>query len=469
MALRDLFLFAVIFGAVPFILRHPWIGVMFWVWVSVMNPHKLAWGMAFDFQFAYVVAIATLVGIVFTNDERRWKAGPEIYVLIAWVLWMSVTTLFAFSAVEAFEMWTRVVKIQFMTLVSLFVLHSRKHVDLLVWILALSIAFYGIKGGIFTLVQGGEFRVWGPPGGFIQDNNAIALALTMVVPLIFYLFRETPNRWVKGGLFLAMLLCSVSALGTYSRGALLSMAAMGMFLWLRSRRKLVFGLALLAVVPALFALMPAKWEERMRSIGNYEQDSSAMGRINAWWTTFNVAVDRPLVGGGFEMYTPAVFAKYAPNPLDIHSSHSIYFQNLGEHGFVGLFLFLLMWGLTWRCGSWVVRSTARLPEWRWANSLASMIQVSLVGFAVGGLFVNLGYFDLPYFELVVLVLLRDLVKRGVAGATPEAVKAPPDASAQRSDLSAARLPAAGRGPDIRAGANAVGDRARGQSSSNASS
>lgn len=90
-------------------------------------------------------------------------------------------------------------------------------------------------------------------------------------------------------------------------------------------------------------------------------DELVMGRINAWWTCFNVAMDRPLVGGGFDMYTPEVFAKYAPKPNDLHSSHSIYFQNLGEHGFAGLALFLLMWGLTWRCSSWVLRDTGPCP------------------------------------------------------------------------------------------------------------
>ena len=60
-----------------------------------------------------------------------------------------------------------------------------------------------------------------------------------------------------------------------------------------------------------------------------------MGRINSWHMAFNVANDRPLVGGGFELYTPKTFARYAPNPEAIHSAHSVYFQILGEHGYVG--------------------------------------------------------------------------------------------------------------------------------------
>lgn len=43
-----------------------------------------------------------------------------------------------------------------------------------------------------------------------------------------------------------------------------------------------------------------------------------------------------------------------------------------------------------------------------------MIQVSLVGYFVGGAFQNLAYWDLPYYELILLVLIRDLIRRQFA-------------------------------------------------------
>ena len=85
----------------------------------------------------------------------------------------------------------------------------------------------------------------------------------------------------------------------------------------------------------------------MMSITEYEQDGSAMGRINAWWMAWNLAKAN-FTGGGFDIYEPAVFQAYAPNPTDVHAAHSIYFQVLGEHGFIGLILFVAIWIAVWR-------------------------------------------------------------------------------------------------------------------------
>ena len=41
---------------------------------------------------------------------------------------------------------------------------------------------------------------------------------------------------------------------------------------------------------------------------------------------------------------------------------------------------------------------------QWAFHLASMCQVSLIGYLVGGAFLSLAYFDLPYDIIVILVV-----------------------------------------------------------------
>jgi probable O-glycosylation ligase (exosortase A-associated) len=129
----------------------------------------------------------------------------------------------------------------------------------------------------------------------------------------------------------------------------------------------------------------------------------------------NLANDRPLVGGGFETYTESVYARYAPDETVVRSAHSIYFQILGEHGYVGLALFLLLWILVWRDASWIIRQARGREQLHWATDLARMIQVSLVGYAVGGAFLQLAYYDVPYNLLVVLVLTRLLVEKEIKG------------------------------------------------------
>jgi probable O-glycosylation ligase (exosortase A-associated) len=207
-----------------------------------------------------------------------------------------------------------------------------------------------------------------------------------------------------------MLLCATAALGTYSRGALLAIAAMSIFLWLKSGQKVRIGFLMLLAAPLLLAFMPDKWGERMDTINTYEEDESVQGRFNAWWMAYNLAKDHPL-GGGFSVIAPELFSRYAPNPFDIHAAHSIYFQVLGEHGFVGLGLYLLLGLLTWRTGSWIIRNTAKLEEFQWARNLATMIQVSLIGFSTGGAFLSLLYFDVPYYLMTAMVATRVLVEK----------------------------------------------------------
>jgi putative inorganic carbon (hco3(-)) transporter len=411
--MRDLILTAFLFGSVPFILWRPTIGVFLWIWVSVMSPHRLTWDFAYDFPFAQVIAVATLVGMLFSREPKRLPITSVTVVLLILLLWMNVTTYFAIDTARSLPTWEKVMKVQLMVFVTLYLLHSRRHLQVLIWVLAGSVAFFGIKGGLFTLRGGGEYRVWGPPGSFIEDNNALALALVVTIPLLRYLHLQATNRWVRWGLVSSMILCGFSALGSQSRGALLAIITMLSFLWLKSRGKVITGLMLALLVPLAIGFMPENWEDRMKTIQNYEQDGSAMGRINAWTMAINVANDRPLIGGGFEMASKSVYARYAPDPTVIRAAHSIYFQVLGEHGYVGLALFLLLWILVWRDASWIFKHTRSRKELHWMSDLARMIQVSLAGYAVGGAFLDLAYYDVPYNLLVAVVLMRVLVEKEI--------------------------------------------------------
>ena len=413
--MRDLLITMIVIGALPYILKRPYVGVLMWVWISVMNPHRLAWGFAYNFPFALIIAITTLLGIVITKDRKHFPLTSATICLLLFSLWMNTASLFAINFDQIYREWSTVMKILLMTLVSLTILHTRQHIRWLIWALVISIGFYGLKGGFFTLLGGGENRVWGPEGSFIEENNSLALATLMIIPLMRYLQITEPNAWIRRALMLAMLICTISALGSYSRGALIAFAASSMFLWVKSPRKLPLGIAMVIALPLLIAFMTAKWEARMNTIGTYQQDDSAMGRINAWHMAWNLALDRPLVGGGFEIYDPGVFALYAPNPLDVHAAHSIYFQILGEHGFPGLLFFLGMGFFTWRDGSWIIAKTRNRPDLNWANVLAKMLHVSQVAYATGGAFLSLAYFDLPYYVLVAMVLTKSLVENELAG------------------------------------------------------
>ena len=434
MALRDIAIFLIVAIGIPFILRNPAVGIGYWVWISLMNPHRGAWGFAYSFHFAFVIAVATMIGLFLNKEPRRLKGGAAAWVLLAFVMWMCFTTLFALEPAGAIRMLERVVKIMFVTFLALYTLYKREHVTWLVLIMAGSIGFYGVKGGVYTLTRGAETGlVWGPPETFIADNNALALALIMTIPLLAYVYIMSTKRWVRAAIAVSIVLCAVSVLGTYSRGGLLAIIAMSAFLWIKAKGKLWLGLLVVLVGIGFYSFMPPAWEERMNTISTYEQDSSAMGRLSTWTMLFNLALDRPMVGGGFEPYTTEVFRRYLPDYDGTHSAHSIYFQVLGEHGFVGLALFMVFWMLTWQLSRRIIKHTKKDPESKWAYSLATMIQVSLVGYFVGGMFLNLAYWDMPYYLMIALVVTWHVVR----SQSPE----PTNPTAMRPDLERLRYPA----------------------------
>lgn len=403
--MRDLLILGIVLSVLPFALLHPRIGVLLWTWISIMNPHRLAFGFAFSAPFGTVAAAVVFLSLFITRDKIRMPWASPVVALLLFVLWMCLTTAFAIDPAGSLTQLEKVLKIQLMTGVALMVLHERRHIELFVWVNVLSIGFYGLKGGIFTLLTGGQHRVWGPDGSFIGDNNTLAVAIIIVIPLINYLRMVATRRAVRLGLLALMVLCGLSALGSQSRGALVAITAMTLFLWHRSNRKIVFGVAIASVASALLAFMPSSWDERMGSIGAYETDESAQSRFGSWGFCIKVANDRPL-GGGFDVYGTTNYAIYAPAVKGTPVAHSIYFSVLGEHGYVGLGLFLLLWWLTWREAARMRKESAKRSELAWIHALAGMCQVSLIGYLVGGAFLQLAYFDLPYNIMVMVVVAR---------------------------------------------------------------
>lgn len=412
--MRDILITLIVLASLPKTFKHPYIGVLMWVWLSVMNPHRLSFGFAYGFPFAAIVAATTLVGLVVTKDPKSLPRSPIVATLMLFTLWMAIGVLFAFNLDGSLAMLSRVVKIMLMTFVTMMLIKDKRQIHLLIWTILGSLGYYGVKGGIFSVASGGNFRVWGPEGTFIEGNNELALALITVIPLFYYCFLTTTHKWLRYLFAFSALMCGLAALGSYSRGALLGIAAMLVFLWLKSPKKIVLGTVMALVIPAAIAFMPAQWSERMHTVKEYKEDSSAMGRINAWYMAFNLASSRIPAGGSFEIYDPVTFALYAPDPRDIHAAHSLYFQVLGEHGFLGLALYLTLGFLAWRAGSRIIKQTRNHPDLQWAGVLATMLQVGMIGFGTGGAFLSLLYFDVPYYMMALMVVTGALVDKQLA-------------------------------------------------------
>jgi putative inorganic carbon (hco3(-)) transporter len=437
--MRDIIVFGLVFAALPFIVSRPWLGILMWCWLSYMNPHRLAWGWAHGFGFAEIVAVVTIVSVVLSRESWRIPMTPLVLIWFTFIAWMGLSTYLALVPDVAQEQYIRVLKIHFITFLTIMVMNSQKRLTLLLAVIVVSIGFFGIKGGIFTILQGGGNRVWGPPGTVIEDNNALAVALLMVLPLMHYLRQQTDNTWLRRGLLAGMVLVGLAALGTYSRGALVAGTAMLAFFWLKSHKKIATAVLLIILVPPLIAFMPEKWTERVNTMSSgiersgeawaevtgrnppvtsrdrlhiWPVDASAMGRLNAWNYAINVANAR-VTGGGLESWSEQTYALYAPIPESVHSSHSIYFSTIADHGWFGLFLFLLIGFLMWRTASKVIERSEKYPELKWLGLMCRMVQVGTVAYASGGAFLSLAYFDLYWHFVSIVVIARRLLDQHV--------------------------------------------------------
>ncbi|MEZ5620462.1 MAG: putative O-glycosylation ligase, exosortase A system-associated [Burkholderiaceae bacterium] len=415
--MRDLFMACIVFGSLPFILKRPFWGILMLAWLGYMNPHRLTWGFMFSMPVVQIVVLVTLVGMLISKEAKRMVWSREIVLLILFVIWMGVTTATAFYVNLALEQYEKVIKIQVLTFMTLLLLTSQRRVHLFIWVVVLSLGFYGVKGGIFTIVNGGAYRVQGPAGTFIGGNNELAMAMVMTIPLMRYLYLHEAHKKIKLGLAAAMFLTAIAAFGSQSRGALIALMLTGGYFWLKSRHKFATAAFVIVAAGLGLSLMPQEWHERMTTIKTYQEDRSAMGRINQWKSAINLANDR-FVGGGFETWQRPVCQRYAPNPNDCRDVHSIYFEVLGEHGYLGLAFFLGLLAMTWRKCSAIIRRTRKDPTQLWARDLAAMIQVSMVGYMSAGAFLGLAYFDYIYHLVAVVVVTNHLV--GQARASPTA-------------------------------------------------
>ena len=409
MPIRDILLTVVIFGSLPICLLRPWVGILVWSWIGYMNPHRLTWGFARNIPFAFMVAIAVMVGFIFTKDRYSLPRTREVFLLL--LLWATffLSTLFAVYPQDAWEQLNKVSKILLMTFMTLLLLQDTKKVSMLLWVIALSIGFFGLKGGIWGVLTGGQDMVLGPADSFIAGNTEIGLALNMVLPILLFLRRETSRPWVRHVLLAMFVFSIIAILITYSRGALLGLAAVLSVLFLKGRSKVIVLLILCMGFLLAPTFLPEKWFGKMETIKTYEEDRSAMGRLRAWEMAWNLALDRPLLGAGFRAFQPEMYERYLPEArVKGHDAHSIFFQVLAEHGFIGLTLYSGLILTTMLSLRRMIAKSRKNPSLQFIWNCSRCIEASLIGYVVSGLFLSMSYFDLFYHFVAITVILKKL-------------------------------------------------------------
>lgn len=410
--MRDLIVTMVTLGLTPVVVMQPHVGVLVWCWISFMNPHRLTWGFANDVPFAMIIALGTVGAWIVSREPKRIPITPVTLLLLLFIALFTVSTVYSLVPELSWEKWELTIKIFAFVFITCALMNKPTRIQALVWVCVLSIGYYGVKGGGFSIITGGQHIVYGPSRTMIEDNNHLSLALLMTMPLMVYLYKTSRNRLVRWGLIAALALTAVAIVGSYSRGAIVGVGAMAGYLWLHTRHKIVTSCLAIILVLGAVSLAPGGWQERIASISEWKQDPSATGRIDAWIYAWNVAVDRPLLGGGFNSTADKeTFFKYSPDSEIERAAHSIYFEVLGEHGFPALVVFLAIGLFTWRNCNWIIKNSRDLQQFRWAYELANMVKLSIVSYAVAGAFLSLAYYDFYFALVATMVATRRLLEQ----------------------------------------------------------
>jgi probable O-glycosylation ligase (exosortase A-associated) len=241
-------------------------------------------------------------------------------------------------------------------------------------------------------------------GYFLGDGNDFGWSQNVAFPLAIHLAFTTKNHLFKYAYTGLAVIILIGIIGTQSRGSFLAFAA-GMLYYLNfiSSKKIV-GFLLIGVIGiGLLAFSPSGFFSRMGTIVDYEEDTSAMGRIKAWRTATEMAIDNPILGVGAGSFNSSYgrFYRKADDPARWISTHSVYFKVLAEYGFPGILIFLLSIYHTLKLN----RDTERLikekqnrleitPFWpqcvNWATISWAICAMFLTGYIYPHLFILMG-------------------------------------------------------------------------------
>ena len=383
-----------------------------------MQPHEETFGFAQTAPLNLIIAIVTILAWLLSKERKVPPGDATFYITLVFLVWITLNTFLAVIPNVSWPIWNMTWRVFALGLFISAMATNKVRIHAIIWVIVISLFFYGVKGGLFTLTTGGEFHVLGPPHSIIGDNNQLALALLMVLPLANYLRLQSANKWISRSLLIGMAFTSIAILGSYSRGAYLALAALLVVAWTRARNKFIYPIAAAAVIIPMLYFMPQSFYERINTIQTTNVDESFQGRLDAWKVAYGFAIDHFPLGTGFDgPQQPRIFSTYVPG-TSTHAAHSIYFEVLGDNGFVGLALYMILLALAFLNTFKILRVVRDRPEMEWARDLVTMIQLSLFVFCVGGAALSMAYYDVFIIYLGLLSALRVLVSQSSASNEP---------------------------------------------------
>jgi len=430
---RDIGLIAFLLAVLALGLKRPFVFTLAFVYVDIVQPQRLSYYLLSSASISMMLAPLAM-GAWLLFDEKRWTrfSGRQGLILLL-LVYVALTTVNADLPVEAQFKWEWVWKVLVFAAFLPFTLWSRLRIEALLLVVALSAASLIIAVGIKTAAGGGGY---GANLAFVDNNTGLFEGSTMstaaiaLIPILIWFTRHGtifPPDWkVKLFAFALIFACLLIPIGTQARTGLVCIAALGLFMLRFVKRRMIYlgliGIAGIAAIP----MLPQSFTERMGTIQEYKADESASTRLAIWQWTFDYALQHPF-GGGFEAYRQnklqiAVTDTAGSGPVervtqDIvqdqgRAYHSSYFEMLGEQGFPGLAIFLLLHGCS------LVRTEALRRRFRkaegedaWIGPLAQALQMAHLVYLVGSIFIGIAFMPFMFMLIGAEIGLDNHVKR----------------------------------------------------------
>lgn len=436
--MRDLMFALMMLVALPLAFARPFNAYLLWAWTAVVVPTSYFYGFMVNARVNFLFAIITLLLIAI--GRVPWKDYQANRVTWLYLLFFLQATL-VFSLGYAgnphnANYYDLIFKGLLFCLVMPFLVHERAHMHALIIVIVLGFGLHGVLNGLKTVVSAGGHNVLGPAGTMIADRNHLSTALALALPLLYYLVNYSRHRLVRWGFLGGFGLVALTIVGSGSRGGFIALAIVSGWLVLTSRKRWS-ALVLLTVLALVFAsFAPEQWLNRLSTIESAGEDASFMGRVIAWKVSSAIALSNPVFGGGFHaLQVQWIWDQFKESPgllgflnlpvpeFSAKAAHSIYFEVLGDMGFVGLIIFMAILLHAIRSRYVIKRQLRNMgPAWLWARDMADMLMLAIIAYMAGGAAVSLAYFEVIYMVVMLMEMLRLHVARACVAAGMKPVR-----------------------------------------------
>lgn len=393
-----------------------------YVWVDTFDPQAVVYEFLNQIPVSLIMAIAAIGGYI-ALDRRNWRFTPLTWILISFAIWVTLSTAFWSEVPDsAWVKWNYAFKTICFAAFIPFVFRSRIQIEAFLQVYLFSIMVHFLPVGIKTMISGGGYgRELGVVSGnsLLAEGSTLAGVALMLVPIILYLRGNTrilPRNLATNLLYIGLAVAAVAAaIGTYERTALVGMVVVGVGIWLRAKRKILYAAVGVLAILAVTTFTSQAWNERISTVNDYNSEGSALGRILVWEWTLGYVAAHPL-GGGFNVYEiDRIQLPPGPdgNSLIINGKafHSIYFEVLGEQGWIGLGIFAALIVLSLSQLQTVARRTNKIEEMAWAREMAFALQIALLTLLACGAFIGIAFQPMLYYLFAISACLREHVRQ----------------------------------------------------------